>query len=83
MAGPRRPLTRDLSQFIFILMKSWERQDIEALAHALWERQGCPEGRALEHWREAEELMRAKWLADKDGEEHQVRDLRAQPRRLA
>ena len=57
-------------------MKSWEQGEIEALAHAIWEHQGCPEGRAQEHWREAEELVRAKWLANQQGEEHQVRDLR-------
>lgn len=58
-------------------MKSWEQKDIEALARSIWERQGCPEGRALEHWREAEELFRVKWLADRQGQEHQVRDLRS------
>jgi hypothetical protein len=57
-------------------MKSWEQKDIEALARSIWEKQGCPEDRALEHWREAEELFRAKWLADRQGQEHQVRDLR-------
>jgi len=61
-------------------MKSWEQADIAALAHAIWEKQGRPEGRALEHWREAEELFRAMWLANKQGEEHQVRDLRARAR---
>jgi len=60
-----------------MFMKSWEQQEIEALAHAIWERQGCPEGRSLEHWHEAEELFRAKWLADQQGFEHQVRDLRS------
>jgi len=58
-------------------MKSWEQADIAALAHAIWEGQGRPEGRALEHWWEAEEIFRAKWLANKEGEEHRVRDLRA------
>jgi Protein of unknown function (DUF2934) len=58
-------------------MKSWEHEDIQALAHAIWVGQGCPEGRSEEHWREAEELFRAKWLADKQGEEHHVRDLRS------
>jgi hypothetical protein len=58
-------------------MKSWEQEEIQALAHALWVEQGCPEGRALEHWREAEELVRERWLANKQGGEHRVRDLRA------
>jgi hypothetical protein len=58
-------------------MKSWEQEEIRALARSIWEHQGRPEGRALEHWREAEELVRAKWLANQQGGEHQVRDLRA------
>ncbi len=57
-------------------MKSWEQQEIEALAHSIWERQDCPEGRSLEHWREAEELFRARWLKNEEGNFHQVRDLR-------
>ena len=60
-----------------IVMKSWEREEIAALAHSIWEKQGCPEGRAEEHWREAEELVRARWLANNQGEEHRVRDLRS------
>jgi hypothetical protein len=60
-----------------MVMKSWEQEDIAALARAIWEKQGCPEGRALEHWREAEELVRERWLANKQGDEHQVRDLHA------
>ncbi len=60
-------------------MKSWEHEQIEALAHSIWLRQGCPEGRALEHWREAEEQFLAQWLADKNANAHQVRDLRARP----
>jgi Protein of unknown function (DUF2934) len=59
-------------------MKSWEQEEIRALARSIWEHQGCPEGRAEEHWHEAEELFRAKWLADKQDIDHQVRDLRAQ-----
>jgi hypothetical protein len=58
-------------------MKSWEQDAIAALAHSIWEKQGRPEGRDLEHWHEAEELFRAQWLADEDGNAHQVRDLRS------
>ena len=58
-------------------MQSWEQEEIAALAKSIWEKQGCPEGRSLEHWYEAEEIFRAQWLADKRGDEHQVRDLRA------
>ena len=60
-------------------MKSWEQEQIEALAHSIWLRQGCPEGRALENWHEAEELFLSQWLAGQEGNEHQVRDLRARP----
>ena len=31
---------------------------IEALAHALWIDCGCPEGRAMDHWLEAERQLR-------------------------
>jgi predicted metal-dependent hydrolase len=58
-------------------MKSWDLDEVEKLARDLWLRQGCPEGRALQHWYEAEEIFREKWLADREGLEHQVRDLRA------
>jgi len=60
-------------------MQSWDQQEMENLARAIWLRQGCPEGRSLEHWYEAEEQFRIKWLADKQDIDHQVRDLRAQP----
>ncbi|HTW54045.1 MAG TPA: DUF2934 domain-containing protein [Stellaceae bacterium] len=32
-----------------------ERDDeIRALAYAIWEQEGCPEGRSLDHWLRAE-----------------------------
>jgi hypothetical protein len=58
-------------------MQSWDQDEIEKLARAIWLRQGCPEGRALEHWWEAEEIFRAKWLREQDTLDRQVRDLRA------
>ena len=61
---------------ISLIMKSWEQDEIEKIARAIWQQQGCPEGRGLEHWYEAEEIFRAKWLADQSDIEHQVRDLR-------
>jgi hypothetical protein len=60
-------------------MQSWDHDAIADLAREIWIRQGCPEGRAEEHWHEAEEIFRDKWLADQVGIDHQVRDLRAQP----
>jgi hypothetical protein len=40
---------------------------IRNLAYMLWMEDGCPEGRAQEHWLEAEDMLRAeeadpKWL---------------------
>ena len=32
-------------------------QEIEFLAYLIWERNGRPEGRSLDHWLEAEYLM--------------------------
>ena len=60
-------------------MKSWEQDKIKAMAHSIWLQQGCPEGRALEHWHEAEALFLAQWLVDQEGAEHQVRDIRVRP----
>ncbi len=37
---------------------AWEDR-VRARAYALWEREGRPEGRAEEHWRQAEEELRA------------------------
>jgi hypothetical protein len=31
--------------------------EIRPLARTIWEREGCPEGRAEEHWRRAKELL--------------------------
>jgi hypothetical protein len=34
------------------------REQIEALAHAIWIDRGCPEGRELDHWLEAERQLK-------------------------
>ena len=34
------------------------REQIEALAHAIWIDRGCPEGRDLDNWLEAERQLR-------------------------
>ena len=36
------------------LAARWTRQETEARAHELWERNGCPVGRDLEFWLQAE-----------------------------
>jgi len=38
-------------------MASLEHQLIESLAHSFYLADGCPEGKALEHWMEAEQLV--------------------------
>ena len=38
--------------------KAWQEK-VRARAHALWEREGCPEGRAEHFWLMAEEELRA------------------------
>jgi hypothetical protein len=38
-------------------MVRFDREEIEVLAYLIWKQQGCPEGRALEHWLEAEYLV--------------------------
>ena len=32
-------------------------EEIAPIAHALWEQQGRPEGKAEEHWQEAQEIL--------------------------
>jgi hypothetical protein len=39
-------------------MQHLDKSDIEVLAYYIWEKLGRPEGRALEHWLEAEYLYR-------------------------
>lgn len=34
-------------------MKSETRSRIETRAYEIWEREGCPDGKATEHWRQA------------------------------
>jgi hypothetical protein len=41
----------------------WEKEQIAALAHALWEAEGRPEGRAEEHWLKAETQIRQRSAA--------------------
>jgi hypothetical protein len=40
-------------------MESPEHQIIESLAYCFYLADGCPEGRALQHWLEAQELVEA------------------------
>lgn len=46
-----------------------QQRDIEMLAFFIWERNGRPEGRALEHWLEAEYLILTGWFIEKDQQE--------------
>jgi hypothetical protein len=39
-------------------------QDINFLAYLIWERNGRPEGRSLDHWLEAEYLMQTYYFGD-------------------
>jgi hypothetical protein len=38
-------------------MEKLDHRDIETLAYFIWEKQGRPPGRAMEHWLEAEYLI--------------------------
>jgi hypothetical protein len=40
-------------------MESNEHRMIESLAYYIYLADGCPEGRALQHWLEAEEMVQA------------------------
>jgi hypothetical protein len=45
-------------------MNSLEHQAIELLAYYIYVAEGRPEGRALQHWREAEALFKIESLLD-------------------
>jgi hypothetical protein len=38
---------------------AFTHEQVEALAHALWEAAGCPEGHSMEYWVEAERRLAA------------------------
>ena len=42
--------------------------DIAACAHMIWEKEGKPCGRDVEHWLQAETLLRAMRAAEADGD---------------
>ena len=48
-ATTRRGITMD---------ETWQRK-VRERAHAVWEREGCPEGWAERHWAQAEEELRS------------------------
>jgi hypothetical protein len=50
-------------------MEQGRQQQIRERAYFIWEREGCPEDRAEEHWRIAEEELRAD---EKGAEPHPV-----------
>jgi hypothetical protein len=46
-----------------------KEQRIREIAYSLWEEEGCPEGRADEHWAAAEAIVDAQ-----DGERENIED---------
>jgi hypothetical protein len=51
------------------------REEIEKLAYSLWEQDGCPEGKDVSHYYEAERLLR-----ERDGMEKKA-SVKKQPRK--
>jgi hypothetical protein len=47
-------------------MTAEQQRDIQMLAFYIWERNGRPDNRALEHWLEAEYLILTGWFVEKD-----------------
>ena len=41
-----------------------KEERIRSIAYAIWEEEGCPDGRDLEHWARACELVEAEAAAD-------------------
>jgi Protein of unknown function (DUF2934) len=44
---------------------------VRSIAYRVWEEEGCPEGRALDHWLKAEAL----WNEEQEFEEHLAKDV--------
>jgi hypothetical protein len=42
------------------LMAEPTREEVAAAAHSIWEQEGRPEGRAVEHWLKAEIQVRSR-----------------------
>jgi hypothetical protein len=42
-------------------------EEIKDLARAIWEKEGCPEGRAEDHWRRAKQFLEKKEVAEAAG----------------
>ena len=55
-----------------------ERQEeIRAIAYSIWENEGCPEGRHLDHWLNAEAIWR-----ERIGRERSVRRTESRVKRV-
>lgn len=48
-----------------------EQERIKMIAFRIWEQEGRPEGRALDHWLKAEQL----WSDEKEFEDHVAKDV--------
>jgi hypothetical protein len=46
-------------------MTADQQHDVQMLAFFIWERNGRQEGRALDHWLEAEYLILTGWFVEK------------------
>jgi len=45
-----------------------EQEQIETLAHRIYEDEGCPEGCAQEHWARAERIIHEQRIATKESD---------------
>ena len=51
-------------------MKSWwHEQRVRERAYEIWQRAGCPEGKAVEHWQQAE----AETAVEEQGLEQEIK----------
>lgn len=48
-----------------------DEERVRLIAYHLWEEEGCPNGRALDHWVKAEEL----WADESEFEYHLLKDV--------
>ncbi len=58
MKKPKRTTSKAPSKAGNVPKGGPTREEIAAVAHSIWEREGWPEGRDVQHWLEAELQLR-------------------------
>lgn len=62
--NPGNPLDH-LPSRVAVIPLTFNHQDIARRAYAIWRQQGCPQGQAPQHWRQAENELTVEALAQR------------------